>query len=454
MDSEVIKALGEKLRRISILDVLFFYYVLFIGGATPLINNLDIRSNPLGVVIYFAALAILILHTRRPLVRRRFVYVAVVFSAWCAIHFFLDSPFKYLQYGIFFLHIITGYFIARVYRETIVKRIVKTVYVLSVVALFMWIVELCVGIDVMQFLAPFENSWGDGGGSFLVFNVQPSDYKGTFMGSFVRNPGFAWEPGRFASLIVIAFACNTIWSRGKSVLLSKYNIVFLLALITTFSTTGYVAILVVFAINLIFSSRINIVKRAVLCLSLVAIAVFTARLPFVSEKILDKSDEDSYFTENEQLIGMIDTSDEMSTVDRFEGLMLDALNFIEDPVFGYGLDSRSSYVGRTVSENIVTSNGLVKPFAMYGFPLAIALFIFFFLGTKRMSQAYGHNVNALLFIAVMVVSISYGWLDSPLMLAIVHYGVFSRKSKKKSSKNKSLHNGRSTAQPIAPGTQS
>ena len=434
---------SHKLNRVKIhlLEVVFFYYVLFLGGATPLINNLDIRSNPLGAVIYFAALGVLISRAPKPLVSRKLVYVLIVLSVWFAIHFFLDGSFKYLQYGILGLNIITGYFIIRVYRASIVKRIVKTVYVLSIIALGMWLVELWVGIDVMQSLAPFANTWGEGGGSFLVFNVQPHDYKGTFVSSIIRNSGFAWEPGRFASIIVIAFTCNIIWRRGQFKLLSKYNIVFLLALITTFSTTGYVAMLTVFAINLISSPRISVIKKTVLGLTFVLIAVFTARLSFVSEKILDKADSESFFTQNEQIISRIDSDDEQFTVDRFEGLGLDLLNFKEALVFGYGLDPHNSYVGRDISEKLVTSNGIVKPFAMYGFPLAITFFLFFFLGTKRLSQAYSYKMYALLFIAIMIVSISYNWIDSPLMLAITLYGVLSCRCSTKLLKIKVWYNG-------------
>ena len=429
MDRPQVHHILHRHKKITVLDIVFFYYVLFLGDCSMFINNMDFRHNIIGAIIYFTALVILYNHTPKPKFTKK-LYISIgIVILWMIIHIPLDGGLNYLACYTLICHIATAFFIVRCFKANILQRFVNVIYILSAISLVCWSIEEIIGVDAMLSLAPFQSVNGDNCGSYIFFHVIQERGEDLAYG-FVRNSGFTWEPGRFASLIVIAFTCNIIRYKGRMAIWSKHNIVFLLALITTFSTTGYVAIMVVLSINLIFSPKLALWKKIVFGGMFAVVAVFVMGLSFMSEKISSRANVETYISEDDRILDAIEDEDGQFTVDRFEGMTLDGLNFIDAPWFGYGLDSDNSYVRRNISEKIVTSNGIVKPFAMYGALLAIPFFIFFFLGTKRLSQAYGFKLHMLLFIAIMTVSISYGWMDNPLMLAFALYSVFRCRAKK------------------------
>ena len=409
---------------VSVLDVIFFYYVLLIGSATPLLTNLDVRVNPVGVAMYFTALLSLISFTKLPLLNNGVKIVLSVVLGWFAVHYYIDPDFKYLQHGIYFIHIVTGYFIVRVYGNTILLRFERCVTLLAIISLLMWVVELHEGIPFMQSHAPFKNTW-ENGGSYLIFNIQPVDYIGAYAGSIIRNSGFAWEPGRFASILVLAYACNVIRMHGKINYFSKRRIIFVCALVTTFSTTGLIALLLVMALNIVFSKEVKPSSKIVLAVVFRIAIAGILKLPYMSEKISTRADESTYMSNDEERLALIEEGDEQFTVDRFEGLMLDGLNLAQTPWVGYGLNAENSYVQQEISQNLVTSNDIVKPMAMFGVPLTLLFFIVCFLGLKRLTREYGYNFGPLLFITLMTISVSYRWMDTPIMFALAYYSVFS-----------------------------
>ena len=54
-----------------------------------------------------------------------------------------------------------------------------------------------------------------------------------------RNCGFTWEPGGFACFLILAIIINLASNKFK--IRNKSLMILILSLITTFSTTGYMA---------------------------------------------------------------------------------------------------------------------------------------------------------------------------------------------------------------------
>ena len=90
---------------------------------------------------------------------------------------------------------------------------------LCTISIPFWIISNLIGVQNLGALAPFDQWLGEGS-SFLVYTTlenldNTSERAQMLYGSILRNPGFCWEPGRFASSIVLAMTCYIICNRGK-----------------------------------------------------------------------------------------------------------------------------------------------------------------------------------------------------------------------------------------------
>lgn len=98
----------------------------------------------------------------------------------------------------------------------------------------------------------------------------------------LRNPGPFWEPGVFAGYLFIAFIFNTIITNG---LVNKQNKILFIAMLTTLSTTVFIA-LIVFLIVYAYITQKHIVSKLIIVSILIAGGgiIFTS-LDFLGEKI-------------------------------------------------------------------------------------------------------------------------------------------------------------------------
>ncbi|MCK5137867.1 MAG: O-antigen ligase family protein [Bacteroidales bacterium] len=106
----------------------------------------------------------------------------------------------------------------------------------------------------------------------------------TAMG-LIRNPGPTTEPGNWAVFLILSLIINLI---TQARLLSTKNIILLFALITTFSSAGYLGLFVLFSYFIVFS-RFNILaKFIVIPVSIYVFMLLYTSLEFMEEKLESK----------------------------------------------------------------------------------------------------------------------------------------------------------------------
>jgi len=108
-----------------------------------------------------------------------------------------------------------------------------------------------------------------------------------------RNNGPFWEPTVFATMLVIAQIFNLLLNKT---LFNKKGIVFTIALLTTFSTTGFMAYFLLIIFYFLLSNKIRTFTKVIALTAFIALSVglFTA-LPFLSDKIdneIEKTDQE------------------------------------------------------------------------------------------------------------------------------------------------------------------
>ena len=125
--------------------------------------------------------------------------------------------------------------------------------------------------------------------SSMVYGVevkQPNPIFYNFDTNFMelgRNNGPFWEPTVFATMLIIAQIFNLLLNKT---LFNKKGIIFTIAILTTFSTTGFLAYFLLLLFYFILSAKIKLfTKIALLTGALVIGFNLYTNLPFLSEKI-------------------------------------------------------------------------------------------------------------------------------------------------------------------------
>ena len=147
--------------------------------------------------------------------------------------------------------------------------------------------------------------------------------------SIPQNTGPFWEHGIFCIYLVIAFYLNAI---RENKIFTKYNIIFITTIITTFSSSGYVVLII--AMAFIILQRGGLTFRKIILLSLLLVGTYyISSLDFMTAKI---------------------TEDAMSTQEssRFFAMVYHWQQIVKSPFIGYG-----PYLNRVFSNLVMSPNG-------------------------------------------------------------------------------------------------
>lgn len=244
----------------------------------------------------------------------------------------------------------------------------------------------------------------------------------------IRNLGFAWEPGRFSSIVVIALLMHLF--RTRFVLFQKNFWPLLLGVLTSLATTGYMA-MGVCVIGYFFNARKNVSSQFLKFLLPALFILMAVSSPFLLDKIKQVSDADSFLTDGEAQYYI--ENDRGYVPQRTEGLYLDLLNIIDSPWIGYGDEVDHSYVRRIIFPNlkIHLSDGVLQIIAMMGIPLSLLFYWVLYRSSKLFASFFQIKGTTLFFLVICAVNVSYNFFYEPLFICMVLYCMFIPESDKK-----------------------
>ncbi|RYF91931.1 MAG: hypothetical protein EOO00_07810, partial [Chitinophagaceae bacterium] len=155
------------------------------------------------------------------------------------------------------------------------------------------IISLCIFIPVFIFpslaqilidLSPFHvkgvmHAYGleSTSHNILIMHFPPDFFYG-----LIRNSGPFWEPGAFGGFLLLALMFNTLLHDS---LLRKENIIFVAALISTFSTTAYLGLAVFVSMFLFLKLNNRRLKWGVLAACVLLGALAFVKVGFLGDKI-------------------------------------------------------------------------------------------------------------------------------------------------------------------------
>lgn len=396
----------------------FLYFVLFIGRGSELVADSDFRTNPIGMgLLVLGTLYFFRMSTHIPITKNARVFV-VLLASWILIHMFiLDAGFTPYFYVGIVVHTFAGLALVKCLGREIIDYYVKAITLLGIVSLLLWGLQLAGGTGFLNSL-PFvlKNPAGTSEYSLLIYTINTAS-KAMYYGGILRNSGCAWEPGLYSVMLVIGIICRLVQLHGKFSMKDRHLFIMLIALASTMSTTGIMTAMAIFSIHIISSSRMGVGRKVITGILAAILFAWIYSLPFISEKIEDKSEFSEFITER----GNLDKVDERFTVDRFEGMFLDYFNIIDKPFMGYGCNYANSYVYTDISPMIRISNGLTKILAQMGIPFGLFMFLLLYRGSKEMLRNDFSSSYILLFIAIVLASVSYDLQINPIVKAIQLY---------------------------------
>jgi hypothetical protein len=205
-----------------------------------------------------------------------------------------------------------------------------------------------------------------------------------------RNLGFMWEPGAFAMMIVWAICFN--WMT-KGVKLSKKIIIYFIALITTFSTAGFLAMIVLIIVYSISKKSL----RALLLTPIIIVIfyftvydtnVFSGKFEIMIESIIEDPTGEKGHIE--------------AKVSRFQGAVTSFIRFLDYPL-GYGLISKEDVGNMYFSYGV---NGIMSALEIWGIVFVLVLAMLYRGFTSFNATRLDKWILRLLFFSLFIMFIS------------------------------------------------
>lgn len=238
---------------------------------------------------------------------------------------------------------------------------IKILYFFAVVSLLFWCIDfipighnllLDIGDSIPQL--GWENMRETRKGSTANKSYTFYVYTVYFIDNLLipQNTGPFWEHGIFCIYLIIAFYLNAI---RENKIITKYNVVFMIAIITSFSSSGYVVLIIALAFIILQRGGITFSKILLLAMLLIG-TYYISSLDFMTEKI----------TENAM------STNESS---RFFAMVYHWQQIVKSPFIGYG-----PYLERAFSNLVMSPNGWTHLLRVWGIPFSAYLLIAFLKG--------------------------------------------------------------------------
>lgn len=227
----------------------------------------------------------------------------------------------------------------------------------------------------------------------------------------LRNCGFAWEPGGFSNFLILAIIINL--ARNRFSLKNKKLWVLLIAMITTFSTTGYLAFV---PVVIWYLYNVKFKKRMILIFPLLFLAIYASTLPFMTDKIKDLSVDPEVILN--RVVSASSRNDKSYTIGRFAGFLMNMEDLKEHPIIGYGGHGELTFNNRN-NTSMASINGLGRWMATFGSVGFLIFLLSYIKSLRNLSLLYGFNKPLILLATILALGFGFGLIHSGLFFAFM-----------------------------------
>lgn len=310
-----------------------------------------------------------------------------IFATVFLVHLFSFGTITIPASGAFFLKLLTALLAMRLIPD-FHRQFAVVMATLAAISLLFTLPTL-VGIDMASLVRPIAIPFKQNGIQ-PILSIGVHSYRIEVIGGS-RNCGMFWEPGAFAGYLVLSmlFLIHEPWkyARGKLLLLS-------LALISTQSTTGFIAFSLVLAAKLWTVGKevrrpTRAALRGILVLLLpVSFALIYTQLPFLGQKILEQN-------------SIVASQEGDWQLTRVGNAISDFGDVLRHPFLGWSLSNKTRH---NLDDDIIArqGNGFTSAMVHLGIPITMLYLFLTFTLFRRIYASYILALVALLSIIVLL----------------------------------------------------
>lgn len=400
--------------------LLFFFVILLVamGAAVEGFMSHSVKMNNLLNLILPSTIVFFLMLYRVPLNNLKKIWFVISILTIEQILIFLKWDFNNILIGRYY-DVLVSFIILQV------LGIKKFFYYLETAVVFLTKISLAFwGVVVLipwlhDFLKPY---------SFPIGFVATCDFTLGFVGLankdidtqgiVLRNLGFAWEPGRFSSILVLVLLIHLFRNQFK--LFQKNFWTLILGILSTQSSTGYLTLFVCI-IGITINRDVNVYSKLMKYIMGLGFVILFVASPLMHEKLDQVFNQDDWMNEKKAMFIM----EGKYIPQRIEGLYLEMLNIVDNPLVGYGDDKELSYVCSKLFPylDISLSNGLLQIIAMLGIPICVLLYIALWKSSSLIADLYNVKGKYLFFLLICMINVSYNFFVEPFVICITLYCV-------------------------------
>lgn len=302
-----------------------------------------------------------------------------------------------------FTRVIAAYLIVKLLSNNFIDYYVRLMYVLATISLIIYIPIMIfpqIGTLLTQLTPLFH--WLNPSSvheTIIIYNLTYIDY--------MRNVGPFWEAGAFGGYLILAFIFNFLKNTS---IFDKRNLVLLTTIITTLSTTTYLALFTF--LFLIFFKRVKniFMKNFVILIIIISGYYAYTNFEFLGEKIESQleraSTADIRYDENTQ---------------RFLNILRDWHDFQGHEMIGRGVNPEMRY--SFDPENQIRTVGLTDILVKFGIPFFLLMFFTLYKSISHYVQYTTLNRNLVysigIFSTVLVTLMSEVYFNYPFYWSLL-----------------------------------
>lgn len=409
MKEFIIENYNSKIKKSEYFLVLLL--ILFSSNSNPIFRDEPVRYSIIPIIIAFFFYAKNFIVNRGVKLGKNSSSVYIVLILYIIAYLIkysgdFDPGFSYR----IFKYITLSFLIVQVVGYKFFKVYENIIFVLALISIPLFLLEATVYnllfsvMNIIQSILHIPKLVQKEYVNILIFTIN----RGSEVGN-LRNCGFAWEPGGYANFLILAIIINL--AANKFNLKNKRFIVLLVALLTTFSTTGFLAL---FFLTIWYLANVNFVKTLLLMPAVVLVFTYISTLPFMSEKIFGYYENAS--KDLRTTIFLAKATGASYSLGRFAGMLMTWKDYKEHPIIGYGGHGELTFSSKWKIE-VYSVNGLGKWAAQFG-TIGLLLFIFTWLKSlSNLSVLYDFKKPAVIFGAILVLAFSFNLIQSGLFFA-------------------------------------
>ncbi len=308
-----------------------------------------------------------------------------------------------------FLRVLTAYLLIKILNDRFIPYFIQILYVMAIISLPFYllvsfspaVVEILKAVsDSLQFLNLSQQNLP----TVIVYNL--------YRAHEIRNTGPFWEPGAFAGYLILAFMFNEFIASQKK---KRVRIVLLVTILTTFSTTGYLALTVFLVFYLFVKVKSPLTKLLIIILIPASSYFAYSNLDFLGKKIE---------AQIERATSGADPYKKDLNTQRFLNVLRDVIDFKGHETVGRGSNPKTRYSYNPDQQ--IRTVGLTDILVRMGLPFVLLMLAFLYYSLSQFLRVNNHYsiVTTLgLFSAILVTLMSEVYFNFPLYwcLLFLHF---------------------------------